>query len=378
LAEIEITNSYFQGNDFTGSSFIGSRVENSTFERCNFTDGEWRLSRFAAVKFVDCDFNYTTVNLCDFDRCVFTGENSKRLFGRSVNYNVFTRSEFARAATDEAVLASNFGMRGPGLHKAIALHGEGVSLEEVCLASASGAIRVVDLTGAIENEFLRTRQQRLKKLRLEFISNILSGLVRANRISATSLAYVENLFATLARSALREAEILAAMTALLNIRSLMYDVSSRGESAESEEGLCVGLSVKYADTYSRTDIDHLREILGELACGSDRAFALSHFETGSTSAGFVTTIAMDVGAVIVAVNFALQQADVTLRHSQKFVKNWKKLLSQIRPKLKAKSRKGHASRVPALRRTGPVTPELAALSEAVARHGRTAVLLESV
>jgi hypothetical protein len=377
LAEAVIIGSYFRGTDFTGSSFIGARLEDVTFENCNFTDGEWRQSKFRGVKFNNCNFDYTTVNLCDFDECEFTGADTKLLGSRSVNYNVFTRTQFSFAVDDDVSLASNFGFPAGGTRRALVNSGAGTSLEEVCLSRASGDMRIVELADAIENEFIRTRQPRLKKLRLEFISNIITGLVRSQEISPTSLAYIESLFVTLAKNAHNESEALAAMSAVLNIRSHLFTLTQQDiQPPHDSDALCAGLLITYKDTYARADADHLCHMLGELACSDSDAFQITEFATGSTLISFVTASVVEVGLVFCALKFALRQGNIVLEEAEKMAKAIIRIAREVRG-AGAKKRAHPQARVPALRPAGAVTREASLIQKAVAHHGRHAVELDA-
>ena len=108
---------------------------------------------------------------------------------------------------------------------------------------------------------------RLRLLRLEFVSNIIKGLANTSKISATSLTYLENMFATIARSARTETELMSAMGALINIRNLLVNASESELPASEYAGyICRGLNIRYDQTFARSDAKELARILGYLAC----------------------------------------------------------------------------------------------------------------
>jgi uncharacterized protein YjbI with pentapeptide repeats len=375
LAEAEILGCYFENVDFTGSSFIGATVTNTTFQNCNFTDGEWRQSRFSEVRFIGCDFNYTTVNLCIFDRCEFSGENARRLDNRSVNYNVFSQSNLDFLIEDEVVLASNFGLRGKEATRSLTNYGSRITLEEICLKSGSNDIVISELIDAIENEFTSPKVVRLKLLRLEFISNIIVAMAKASKISATSLIYIENFFSTLMKSAASETEALAVMRVLFNLRRAQLDIFEQDftESTHAKSH-CRGIGIIYERTYNRADADELANILSKIASGRSDTFVVTYFAVGSTSIQLIASHAVTVGATLMAINFALKQANVTLVQANKIGKNFANL---IRPALKKSKRKTSRRKTDLLVQRIP-TPqkEMTAVRQTVRRHGRRAVLLD--
>jgi uncharacterized protein YjbI with pentapeptide repeats len=376
LAEAQIMDCSFADTDFTGSSFIGATVERTTFRNCIFADGEWRKSRFTKVTFQDCSFNYTTVNLCVFDECEFYGKDTKQLDNRPVNYNVFTRCKFENVFfEDDVLLANNFGLPSKGQRKSLTNYGSSMSLEEICVKSSSGRIVASELVGAIENEFRRMNVQRLKSLRLQFICNIVVALTKVNRISATSLTYLEALFSNLGKAATSETDALAAMSVVISIRSLLFDFMTESlVDPEIADCLCQAVEIRYERTYSKSDSLELAKILGELANGDANTFVVSHFAHGSTIIELLAVQVVSVGAVLTALNFTLRQVNTTLVRSREIYKNASKLLGAH--KIAKKPRKKKVSRVTALQRSGSRSKETFLLHQTVAAHGYDAVLLD--
>jgi len=376
LAEAQIVDCSFDKTDFTGSSFIGATVEKTTFLNCNFTDGEWRKSRFTKVIFQNCCFNYTTVNLCVFDECEFYGKDTKQLDNRSVNYNVFTRCRFEDPfVKDDVVLASNFGLPSKGERKSLTNYGSNMSLEEICVKSSSDEIASSELISAVENEFRRMNVYRLKVLRLEFISNIVAGLARTNRLSPTSLVYLEALFTDLGKAATSETDALAAMGGLINLRSLLYDfLKTSTVDPEIGDSQCLAIEIRYERTYNESDAAELAQILGELTNGDSNTFAISHFAQGSTIIELLAMHVVTVGAVLTALNFVLRQVNTTLVSAQEIRKNASKLVS-ARSTTK-KGRKKRVPRVTALQRSGSGSKDSSLLHKVVAIHGYQVVVLD--
>lgn len=376
LAEAHIIDCTFEQTDFTGSSFIGAKVEGTTFRNCIFADGEWRKSRFTNVTFQDCDFNYTTINLCVFDNCDFSGKGSEYLNNRSINYNVFTQSRFDASYEDDVVLANNFGLPSKGARKSLTNVGSSISLEEICIKSSSARTVVSELADAIEREFRSANVHRLKIMRLEFISNIIAALAKTNGVSASSLTYLETFFLAVAKDAVSEADALAAMSAVLNIRSLLFDVMKHSSvDSELADLQCQAIEIRYERTYSQPDALELAKILGELTNGDPDTFAVSRFAHGSTIIELIALHIVSVGAALTALNFVLRQVNTTLLQAQEIRKSTAKLFSAT-PKGTKKRRKNNVSRVQTLQRSGAVSKEAALLRQAVSAHGYRVVLLD--
>jgi|ERR1051325_1720614 uncharacterized protein YjbI with pentapeptide repeats len=376
LAEAHISHCFFEDTDFTGSSFIGAMIGDSTFRNCVFADGEWRKSKFTNVTFQDCDFNYTTLNLCIFDRCHFRGEKTKQLDNRSVNYNVFTRSQFDALWEDDAVLASNFGLPSKGQRKSLTNKSAKISLEEICIKSSASVIVVSELVSAIENEFKRQDIHRLKSTRLEFISNMIAALARTKRISATSLTYLETFFLTLGKKASLEADALAAMSVVINLRSLLFDlIRESAVDSEMTDCICQAIEIRYERSYSEPDSAELAEILGELANSNPKTFAVSRFAQGSTLIELIALQVVSVGAVLTALNFVLRQVNTTLVRALEVRKNAAKLLGPPSRGSKKPRKKPVPRRISALQ-SPESSKEGFSLHQTIAAHGYHVVLLD--
>jgi Pentapeptide repeats (9 copies) len=376
LAEAHIIDCTFDRTDFTGSSFISAKVERTTFRDCVFADGEWRKSRFKSVIFQNCDFNYTTINLCVFEDCDFLKKGGEYLENRSVNYNVFSRSRFDTLYEDDVVLANNFGLPSKGARKSLTHVGSGISLEEICIKSSSARTVVSELVDAIEHELRSAKAHRLKIMRLEFVSNIVAALAKTNGVSAGSLTYLEAIFLSVAKDALSEADALAAMSAVLNIRSLLFDLMKHSIiDSEFAEFPCQAIEIRYQRTYTQYDVLELAKILGELANGTPNTFAISRFANGSTMIELLSMQVVSVGAILTAINFILRQVNTTLLEARKIRENTVKLLSPA-PKATRKRKRKVVSRVQALQHSGVVPKEAALLRQTVSAHGYHVVLLD--
>ena len=378
LAEAQIVDCTFDDTDFTGSSFIGATVERTRFRNCNFADGEWRKSRFINVIFEDCNFDYTTTNLCIFDACVFSGKDTRKLDNRPVNYNVFTKCKFQDVFfEDDVVLANNFGLPSQGQRKALTSYSGSISLEEICIKSSYSTVSASELIAAVENEFMRMSVHRLKTLRLEFVCNIVNALAKTNGISATSLTYLENLFSDLGKSATSETDALAAMSVVISIRSLLFDVMTDSfVDSEIAQCVCQAVDIRYERTYSRSDANELAKMLGELSNDDANTFVVSHFVSGSTVIELLAVQVVSVGAVLTALNFILRQVNTTLVQARQIRINTTKLLDARKKPQRKGGRKKSVSRGTALQRSGSVSKATSLLRQTVATHGYQAVIMD--
>jgi hypothetical protein len=246
----------------------------------------------------------------------------------------------------------------------------------VCLKSSSAQTVVSELVDAIEREFRPANVHRLRHMRLEFISNIIAALARTNGMSALSLTYLETFFLSVARDAVSEADVLASMSVVLNIRSLLFDFMRQPPGyAELAEFQCQAIEIRYERVYEQSDALELAKILGELTNGDPDTFAVSRFAHGSTIIELVAMQIVSVGAALTALNFVLRQLNTSLLHAQKIRRNATKLLSTA-PKAAKKRRKKTASRVQTLQQSAAVSKEASLLRQAVSAHGYQVVLLD--
>lgn len=315
FAESQFKSVFLKSTNLTGSDFVSAQFEDVIFEDCDFTNGEWRDSQFVRVTFKGCIFKHTTINLCVFDDCVFCAESTKWLDHDAVNYNVFSKTMFNSVVQSTTVLSKNFSLPGNVSGTSIVSHGRGITLEEFCLSSASGQISIHNFVAAIEDELLVISQTRMKKLRLAFISNIISSLANEKAISVSSMICIENIFSNLAQSATNESDFRAAMSAFINIRNSIFEcsVNLAEKWAEYDGDYCSRITIRYNQTFQRVDVDDLAEILGYLVAQDFSALYVSEVRYGSTIIELSTVSIMSVSAFLMAVNLVLQQATITVK-----------------------------------------------------------------
>jgi uncharacterized protein YjbI with pentapeptide repeats len=169
MSQSEVSISQFAHVDMTGTDLVESLFTDVAFYKCSFKEGEWRESFFVRCSFNECDFDHTTVNLCIFQGCKFDSKSAKHFQQMGKIYNTFIGCEFLDVTTNDVVLARNFSLPSSSGGKAICVSGSGVSLETVCMASASGVFDVEPIAMAIENELsgiTRLKTMKLNNYRL--------------------------------------------------------------------------------------------------------------------------------------------------------------------------------------------------------------------
>jgi hypothetical protein len=115
---------------------------------------------------------------------------------KAVTYNVFSKGGFDGGVYNETVLPRNFGLKPAKLSSSIVPFGKEITLEQVCLVSGSRRVSAYDIVRAIENEYANFHG-RMKKLRLEFIANIVRVMASERRMAPGSLVYIEGLLSEL-------------------------------------------------------------------------------------------------------------------------------------------------------------------------------------
>jgi hypothetical protein len=324
FAEAEFTDVCMKFINVSGSDFVGTRFEDVVFEDCDFTSGEWRASQFTRVQFIRCTFKFTTINLCVFDDCSFCEQSTVELDHTAVNYNVFSRTSFNSVIRSDDVLSNNFGLPGNRQRPLLVLQGSENTLESMCLSCANGHISVPVFVESIENEFNVFSQTRLKKLKLEFISNIISSLARNGNISASSMIYIENLLYDLARSVKNEADLRTVMSAIVIIRNALFDLEI--QLAESRRGYEIDsfdhIIIRYEKSFSMDDAKELAEVLSYIAAQNSHVFVVTEVIQGSTLIKISNVKGLvKVFSIIIAIQHIIGQATITIKQGTQFVRS---------------------------------------------------------
>jgi len=374
FAEAHLSKTVLKSADLRGTDFVGASFDEVVFEDCNFTGGEWRDTYFLRVSFIGCCFDYTTINLCTFTSCQFCESSTQWLDHGAVNYNVFSGTAFKSSILSVDVLSKNFGLPGTEFIAANVPATVGTLLEDVCLLSSRGVINIPALVEATENEAHNCTGPKMKKLRLEFLTNIIVSLALDHKISVSSMICVENIFTEMARSITNDANFRAAMSAIIAIRNALYqsgmDVFDTCWQFEHE--FASRILIHYEKEFSLEDAEELAEMLGYVAVGDEAALQVADVRPGSTIIEMAVTTVATASSVLMATNFLLRQATITVKR----VDELKRAVTQFCNVPTAKARhlkRTDPEKVPAIMKSGTVFPEYQPLRELVEKRGKRVV-----
>lgn len=380
FSEANIRQCAIFNSDLSGSDFVDSLFEQTTFVNCNFEKGEWRGAIFRHCKFKNCNFFHTTVTLCVFSGCEFDTQSIKSAEHRAIYFNVFSRSAFGEQTYDVHFASRNFGVPARGNYGGIVHAGSQISIEQLCLLNNVGGLRAIDVAGVAESicASLATGLQR-RTSTLIFFSKIVRVLTEERRISSTSLIYLEITIASFAGSVDDQDLFTAAMTAVIEIRSALFSIATEtldpawaGSTASTKD-----ITIHFSETYGRRQAEILRETLADVAGANPEALAITSFRNGSTIIELISANTIAVGALLMAINFVLRQANVTVRRWRELKRTVQSTQKPKRTTKKAGISTGRTpSKVPAVLKTGPVLPELAPVRAAVNRYGRDLVEMD--
>jgi uncharacterized protein YjbI with pentapeptide repeats len=371
FAEAHFTKIVMKSVKLSGSDFVGTRFEDVIFEDCDFTNGEWRDSQFTRVAFTRCIFKHTTINLCVFNSCSFCSTSTQWLDHSAVNYNVFTGTTFSSQVNSTAVISKNFGLPGNGNNTSLIVNGVGKTLEEVCISSANGFTSIPDFVDAIENEFMLITQTRMKKLRLEFISNIISSMAHSGAISASSMIYIEKLLYGLAQTVTSESDLRSVMSAILIIRNALFE--SAMDLIEKKRGYendyCNQIVIRFEKIFDRADADELAEALSYVAAQNSSSLIVTEVEHGSTIMKIIVSAILTVPCFLDATNSLLRQASVTVRSATDLKRavyeyNETPLVPNNYPITK------QTDKIPAIMKNGAVLPEYGPVRDLIEKSGK--------
>lgn len=378
FSEAKIEKGSFTNCELAGSDFVGSLIEYSSFSDCSFEKGEWRETTFKQCKFIACNFDHTTVTLCKFLECELDAQTLATAEHRAVYFNVFSRNKFGRAASDAHFSSRNFGIPASEEHGTLVPPGSEMTIEQMCLLNNVGRLRVVDVAEVAESicTSLAGRVQR-RTSTLVFFSKIVRVLTDERRISATSLIYLEQLVLRFAGATDDQDLFTAAMTTVIEIRSALFSVATEGSSKTdgTQEDAARQIIVHFNESYTRGQADALRDTLASVTGEGSDVVVIDAFRNGSTFIDMALTSFVSIGTLLVALNFVLRQAKIS-------IDRWRDLNDSIKyqgkRKRTVKTKKASRTRrkVPAIMKTGPVLPELAPVRAAVNRHGRELVEMD--
>jgi uncharacterized protein YjbI with pentapeptide repeats len=374
FGEAQLTQTSFIKCPLDGSDFVRATFSDVLFEDCDFTDGEWRESVFTRAKFVRCKFAHTTVNLCSFYNCEFLDGSLIGLDYKAVNYNVFSKCLFEGGISSETVLSKNFGMKPAKVSSSLVSFGTNTALEQVCLVSGAGPTKVFDLVQAIEVECSSFRG-RLRKLRLEFISNIVRLMASEQTIAPSSLIYIEGVLSRLGTILLEDGDPQAVISAFVTVRNALFErVNHILTNEPAFEGEVGKVLVEYDATYSREEGQALASAVDQILGGGTGAVRLLSIRHGSTIFSIdVSGLVCSAAAALAAINLLLSQATISIKK----IKALKKEARGLKPKKRSKSAIAVLEKpTPALLLSGKQPTELVRLRRAVEELGILLVQLD--
>ncbi len=373
MAEAQLENCQLHYVDMSGSDLVGSKFHNVDFISCNFAEGEWRDSSFIGCAFKGCHFEHTTVNLCIFEECTFCTESSAYFEQLCINYNTFLGCLIGHRIQNDAVLSRNFAL--PAAHKSrlLAPTGRGITLEHACLASGYGDFNIEAIAIAIEDELADSRQRRLRKLRIEFIVNVITQLASQSMISAPSLIYIESIFTTFARSVHSDADLRIAMSAIMAIRNAIFEATQADDELVDDTTCCVGIGVTYEADLEVEDAHNLAHLLTCAIAMNGVEIITRSTRRGSLIIDYVVNGSLTISAALMAVNFALAQATKTVNHVSKLKES---LVAVIAPLKHRRNSTQSPAKLPAIERNGGLATEMEIARNAVNRIGRRVTRLD--
>jgi uncharacterized protein YjbI with pentapeptide repeats len=380
FSEAKVQEGNFSETDLSGSDFVDSLFENTDFLSCNFEKGEWRDTTFRQCKFVRCNFDHTTVTLCVFVGCEFDAETLATAEHRAIYFNALSRCKFGRPIYDSYFASRNFGTPALGDQGTIVPGGSQISIEQLCLLNNIGRSRVIDVAGVAESICASLADGVHRRFStLIFFSKIVRVLTDERRISPTSLIYLEQTIAGFAGSIDDQDLFTAAMTAVIEIRSALFSVATETQNhawANSSEP-ARNITIRFSETYVRNQVEILRETLATVAGATADELTIESIRNGSTVIEFLSADVIATGALLVAINFVLRQAKITVKELTSLGRFISKTRRTKKPITKPnRSARRIRNKVPAVLQTGPVLPELAPVRAAVNRYGRVLVEMD--
>jgi uncharacterized protein YjbI with pentapeptide repeats len=375
FGDAQFTDSSFLHANLDGTDFVRANFAAVEFDACDFTDGEWRESIFRDVKFTACKFSHTTVNLCSFYNCSFLNGSTSGLDYNAVNYNVFSRCTFDEGIANEVVLSRNFGMKPAKGSSALILFGEKITLEQICLVSGARPIIAAELIGAVATECTAFRG-RMKKLKLEFISNLIRMAAAEQRLAPSSLVYLETMISELAKSAADESDSRAILSAFITIRNTLFERLNAifAEGSKSTE-LCAKAKITFVGSHSYSDAENFAQALDEIVAKGEEKVALVSVASGSTLIEIDFSAAVcSVAAVVAAVNLLISQATILVRRSKALKRE---IVGRKRRPKTAKTENASLIHInPAVLFSGRQPTELISLRKAVHARGEALVRMD--
>jgi uncharacterized protein YjbI with pentapeptide repeats len=380
LSEAKFERCRFENTNLGGCDFVDSTFEDTIFVNCSFLKGEWRDASFRHCQFIECSFIYTTVTLCTFRACTFDVKSLQSAEHRGVYFNIFSRCQLAVAVSDAVFASRNFGTPAEGLDGQLVPSESGTSIEQMCLLNNAGRFRVVslvDVATSICTSLARKGYRRSSAL--TFFSKILRTLTDERRISATSLMYLEEVITGFGAMIDEQDLLMAAMSAVVEIHSALLAIASENPIAGEErpDTPVRKIKIRFSESYQRRQVEALRDALAAAADVHPDALNIDDVRPGSTIID-ISTVVASVGGILVAVNFVLRQATVTVQHATNIKREFYEFQALAPPKKSSKRAVAIPSRtkIQATFQPDSAVPALGRLRKEVQRNGRDLIELD--
>lgn len=333
LSETLLRGCAIHSSNFSSSDFIGSIFENCEFVGCDFRTGEWRNARFQSCSFVGCDFDRTTIAVTCFYECSFDDRSMRSMIHRAVALNVFSNCVLPWLVDDEVFASRNFGVPCVSIQHTQMIQSTGAGLEQLCLLRNLGRMEVIDLLDAVQGAFQTLATNgRCRTSTFEFMTLIVRAVATERKISPTSLILMEELI-TRFSSGIEDAGMFnIAMALVIEIRSILFDICASEGTMEHDaaEDVVDRLQLKFAETFDLDAMEFLVESILTIGYFPPGAIRIEKLEHGSTYVDTVTIAVVSLGPLLMALNFALRQATITVERVGKLKGAVKKVMAEPR------------------------------------------------
>jgi hypothetical protein len=215
----------------------------------------------------------------------------------------------------------------------------------------------------------------MKKLRLEFISNLIRMLASEKRLAPSSLVYIETMISDLAKSAIDEGDSRAILSAFITVRNTLFErLNAILDEAGASTELCRRAVVKFGGSYSNDEGVEFTRALDEILTNGNGKVVLRSVEPGSTLIDIDLSAAIcSVAAAIAALNMLISQATILIKRT----KALKRAVIGRKRQPKAPKRNTSVMQInPAVLFSGNQPNELMSLRKAVRERGRVLVRMD--
>lgn len=345
LNHTEFTEARFVNCKFTDclmdySDFVYSQIQNCSFENCSFKHVEWRESNFESIKVSNAIFHNSTISLCRFKDFDFDTNSSESFCGASKRFNVFSQGKFILPTQKVDFLKTNFGIlreddatrfKISPKHNSESLLRLSVAKFNDALTTQSFVSYITDTIQSLIDGHVKNQLQKVKYLILVCKNVIDEGLV-----SIFGLQYLINSLNALAKQ-IRDSQIFMEIVDLIMfLKTHQYKTIASYESLNNDYDEFYGLICRFelSKTYSKSDVKKYLSMMCDFLNIPLKSIKQLNIKRGSTIFEFVINHSVQLGGLLIFVNFSLGQVSKAVKHLKSIKKDGKELLG-----LKAKKDK---------------------------------------